>query len=497
MNLNSIKFISLCYIFSSFINIGVSIFARIYTRHKEFNLLIAYWLYFSFVFVYSFLFHESLLEIASSFFLQFVGINLLVQIVGQKNKWFEPLVYQIPAFILSTYLLLKTDLGFSYSLIPSAIVLGVPFLKEAYRTLYQNRNKTNWAEKAMAVLFVFFALHNVDFLIFRLDPEAQLWCYSVSLVLIQCVSLFVPMAISLRREELERHNITSALNTISDVSQNPALEIDELYKNLTLQISQKEAFLRELKESNSVLTEEKLVNEILIRTITHDLSGPLSNISNYCEILHSGKIEVLEENKIWNRIHFYTQAAITKINNTKTALKTRSMAEDILTQEISLNKSLQTLLFKHDAALKNKDLTCEFSCPGGVSILASEPALNEHVLSHLLSNAIKYSNRGQKIKISVECKNDDSTTIEIRDFGIGLPTSAYERRILSSLPGTEGETGYGFGLMISGYFMRRFGGSFSFETPTDGPGTRVILKFRKIAATNGVTPKPVSTLSNT
>lgn len=117
----------------------------------------------------------------------------------------------------------------------------------------------------------------------------------------------------------------------------------------------------------------------------HSLNRPAKSsksffISNYFEILHSGKIEVLEQNKIWNRIHFNTQTAITKITNTKAALKTRSMPEDIQTQEVS--------------------------CPGGVSILASEPALNEHVLSHLLSNAIKYSNRGQKIKISVECKNE-------------------------------------------------------------------------------------------
>jgi signal transduction histidine kinase len=494
MNQSSIQFIFLCYIFSSVINITVSVFARLYSRHKEFNLLIGYWIYFLAVFIYSFLFHDSLIEIASSYFLQAIAINILVQIVGHNKNWVRPLIYQAPAFLLSGFLLLKTNLGFTFSLIPAAIVLGVPFCQEAYETLVRRSKNSNWAEKAMGILFLIFALHNIDYLFLRLDPEAQLWGYSASLVIIQCVSLFVPLAINLRREELERQNITTALNRISGEGQNPSLEIEELYKSLTLQISQKEAFFRELREANSVLAEEKQVNELLIRTITHDLSGPLVNINNYCELLSAKKIEKENEQKIWERVNFNTQSALTKITNTKNALKTRDLAAGIQIEEVSLNQSIVELLALFDSSLKKKDLTCEFVNHGSgeIIILASASTLFDHVLSHVLSNAIKYSHRGQKIIISIEPQGDVGIVLEFRDFGTGLHTSAYEKRILSSLPGTEGELGNGLGIMIMGYFMRRFGGSYSLENPTDGPGTKVLLKFRRKASSVGATTKPLT-----
>jgi K+-sensing histidine kinase KdpD len=276
--------------------------------------------------------------------------------------------------------------------------------------------------------------------------QGEVWAYAFALVLIQCVCLVVSVKINLRHEELEK---------------------------------QKEIYLNELKESNSVLAEEKLVNEILIRTITHDLSGPLTNISNYCDLFDSGKIEDKERKLVLERVSFNAQSAITKITNTKTALKTRSMAADILLEEVCIKESINNLLKVHDRALKNKELTCEVLYPEDSKVLASESALVEHVLSHVLTNAIKYSHRGQKIKISAESKSERTLVVEIRDYGIGLPNSAYEKRILSSLKGTEGETGNGFGMMIMGYFMRRFGGSYTLETPSEGPGTRVLLKFRK------------------
>ena len=276
--------------------------------------------------------------------------------------------------------------------------------------------------------------------------QGEVWAYAFALVVIQCVCLLVSIKINLRHEELEK---------------------------------QKENFLNELKESNLVLAEEKLVNEILIRTITHDLSGPLTNISNYCDLFDSGKIDDKERKLVLERITFNAQSAVTKIINTKSALKTRSMAADILIEEVCIKESIKNLLHIHDSALKNKELTCEVLYPDDSKILASESALVEHVLSHVLTNAIKYSHRGQRIKISAVSQSEKILVVEIRDFGVGLPTSDYEKRILSSLKGTEGETGNGFGMMIMGYFMRRFGGSYSLETPSDGQGTKVLLKFRK------------------
>ena len=498
MGQDNLKFIFLCCIFSAVINLSVAAFSRIFSRNKNFNHLIFYWVQFFLVFVYSFLFFETPFQIAFSFYLTTIGVNLLAKILGnsqgRQKSWYFPFSYQLPVFVISTFLLLKTDVGFTMAMIPASLAMGVPLFHEAYLTLLKNRKYSNWAEKAMAILFVVFGLHNMDYPFLRMNPAALSWGYSFSLVILQCVSLFVPLVINLRREEQERKNISLALDQISGKDQPVSLEIEELYQNLTLQISQKEALFKELSESNSVLAEEKLVNELLIRTITHDLSSPITNISNYCDFLRSGKIDENDVDHVWDRVQFNTQTALAKIQNTKIALRTRAIASGIELENVSVKNALSKLSSLFEGQLKKKDLKVEMTSAFSedVCIEASEAALIEHVLSHVFSNAIKYSVCGNKILISCFSSSDTNLTLEFRDFGVGFPNSAYEKSILSSSPGTEGEPGNGFGIMIMGYFMRRFGGTYSFKIPENGPGAVVVLKFRKISSTFGATTKPLA-----
>jgi len=77
-----------------------------------------------------------------------------------------------------------------------------------------------------------------------------------------------------------------------------------------------------------------------------------------------------------------------------------------------------------------------------------------HVLSNLVSNAIKYSADKHVIDINIK-RSDTDVSIEIKDYGIGIPqkdqvklfTSFFRASNISNLPGT------GLGLVVVKYFL--------------------------------------------
>src|SRR5690606_12982437 len=107
-----------------------------------------------------------------------------------------------------------------------------------------------------------------------------------------------------------------------------------------------------------------------------------------------------------------------------------------------------------------------------------ETTLTEHVLSNILSNAIKFSHHNSRIKISVT-DQDENLEIKIRDYGVGIGKDLLKKRFLQSTEGTEGETGSGFGMMIMSYFLHQFGGRYEMHSEGLGQGTTVTLKLKK------------------
>jgi signal transduction histidine kinase len=93
-------------------------------------------------------------------------------------------------------------------------------------------------------------------------------------------------------------------------------------------------------------------------------------------------------------------------------------------------------------------------------VYADEDMLNT-VLRNLISNAIKFSSKDDKINISaIEAK--DSIQIDINDTGTGMEPSRVESLFkldeTRSTIGTDNESGTGLGLILCKEFIEKHGG---------------------------------------
>ena len=121
-------------------------------------------------------------------------------------------------------------------------------------------------------------------------------------------------------------------------------------------------------------------------------------------------------------------------------------------------------------------------------ILADSTALTFNVFQNIISNAVKFSPVDSTVTIDVEALEERKLTIRVSDQGIGIPenlkSALFEPGSATTRPGTDGESGTGFGLPICRAFVLRFGGTIcvrSNQEPTDGPvGTTITLVFPRI-----------------
>jgi K+-sensing histidine kinase KdpD len=116
----------------------------------------------------------------------------------------------------------------------------------------------------------------------------------------------------------------------------------------------------------------------------------------------------------------------------------------------------------------------------GLRISADENALVEHVFANIISNAIKFSYENGEIEIDVK-ENDNTVEIEFRDHGVGINPSRSEKSRFISTPGTQGEEGTGFGLIVMGYFLRKFKADLKIvpHTSQGSRGTSFIVILKK------------------
>lgn len=496
-----VKYIFLFLIGTTIINFMIAVAARVKTRSKEFNQLVYYWVALFMTYFATAALSKTPEEIAFAFFFQLVPAFIFIHIVrtssGLRTNWKLFIGAQLIAATLSAWLILKTNVGFTLSLLPICAGLSCLELVTGLGVLAKKNEEVSWIEKGMAYLLISGAINIMNYAFFRLDESAAWWGWSVSIAQYQCLSIFLPLLINHRRQEKERKGLEQALEKLSGKTHYPENQnIEELYRTLEIQIEQKEEFSRQLATTNQKLEAEQEMNEILIKTISHDLANPLTVISAYMEMIATARVSAEDTPKIQDRIRQNLSSAIGMISRIRKAIVKRSEADLVQLAAVDLDLAIQRVEMLFEARLREKNIRLRLEGKSaGVLVLADENALVEHILANIVSNAIKFSYENSEILIRIE-NQMENVEIEIRDFGIGINPSRADKQRLLSTPGTKGEEGTGFGLIVMGYFLRKFGAEIKIvpHSHQGEKGTSFIVVMKKAIAQDSRFQEPTANI---
>jgi signal transduction histidine kinase len=284
-----------------------------------------------------------------------------------------------------------------------------------------------------------------------------LWIAGLSGVLI-ALFLGILIARSLTRPVRELTDATRSMARGELNQQVPVRSTDELGE-LAAAFNQMSADLARANQSRRQMTAD----------IAHDLRNPLTVIGGYLESLKDGKLKPTPE-------RFETMLSeVHQLQRLVDDLRTLSLADagelTIYKQPVSAGELLERLATAYQPHADEQNITLALEVAPGLPEILADPERMEQVLGNLLSNALRYTPQGGKIRLGAY-QQDGSLVLSVQDNGSGIPPEILPDIFERSFRGDPSRSGAesGLGLAIAKSIVELHGGSIQAES--DGTGSK-------------------------
>lgn len=237
-----------------------------------------------------------------------------------------------------------------------------------------------------------------------------------------------------------------------------------------------------------IAEEESSSLRTLVHVVCHDIANPLSIISGSHSIaMKTKKEEVLS--KSWDRIGRASQAIENIISQVRRMQAMHSGKFKLNLVPVSLESAMSDVLFTFEERAKAKGVRINIASRIDFQVLADHVCLVHDVMNNIISNAIKFSEKGQEITVAAD-KIGAMIHVKVKDQGIGMPKTIQEdlfsKHKSTSRLGTDKEVGTGFGMPLAKSFMDKFGGEILVTSEekiadSDNHGTTFELVFKEAA----------------
>jgi len=233
------------------------------------------------------------------------------------------------------------------------------------------------------------------------------------------------------------------------------------------------------------LTEKRHLEEIrrdFISNVSHEFRTPISSIKLIAETLVDGalldkdvyrdfllKINV-EADKLTHMTNELTE--LSKMENNEATLNKNSLKIDDLVRQVAQRLQAQS---------DKKGLVLSLDIEPGLPDLIIDQYRIEQVLLNLIHNAIKFTDAGGYIKVTVK-KHNNTLLFSVRDTGIGIPGNELPRIFerFYKVNKARDDEGTGLGLAISRHIIVAHGGRIWVES-VEGKGSTFFFELPVVA----------------
>lgn len=230
--------------------------------------------------------------------------------------------------------------------------------------------------------------------------------------------------------------------------------------------------VKELQKIND--TKDKLLS-----IIAHDLKSPFNAILGFSDLMLSN-ISSLDDKTLHKGLATIKSASThghQLLENLMIWAQNQSCQNTFNPEVLSIRTQIEQAVKLTECSAIKKDIRISINSRKKMNVYADKYMI-EIVLTNLIFNAIKYSYKGGKVKVSAS-ENNHFIEISVSDFGAGIHQnilkSLFEIDKRNNTLGTADEQGTGMGLIICKDFLEKHESHFKIET---SPGEGSKFSFR-------------------
>jgi signal transduction histidine kinase len=325
---------------------------------------------------------------------------------------------------------------------------------------------------------------SASFIIYIRDNKATVRGLSSELFRIIIESLIVGLIISVLLSLLLAKTMVTPIQSLTRAAERVASgdfsskldteskdEIGVLANTFNDMADQLETTLDNLKKSEMMRRE-------FVANVSHELRTPITSIRSYAETLEEGGGISKEMQQKFLKVIVNESDRMTKIVQDLLTLSRFDAGNiEFSFAKFSFEKSVRDVYSAMLMEAKNRqhEFSLEFS--GKLPDITGDRARVEQVLINMVSNAIKYTPNGGRIKMTAG-QTGDTVWASGRDNGVGIPKSdvdrVFERFYRVDKARSRESGGTGLGLSIAHEIVMRHGGKIEIQS-REGRGTIITM----------------------
>ena len=233
------------------------------------------------------------------------------------------------------------------------------------------------------------------------------------------------------------------------------------------------------KKAEQELREAGRRKDEFLATLAHELRNPLAPIRNSLTLLEIAghedptieRVRGILERQVGHMVRLVDDLMeLSRITRGKIHLRR---------ERLDLASAIRSALETSEPHVRRAGLELKLELPAIPLYVDADPVRLTQIISNLLNNAAKYSDRSRKVVLTARGDAAEAV-VSVRDFGVGIPEDMLERvfEMFEQVPanGHGGQSGLGIGLTLVRSLVQLHGGSV--RASSEGPGKGSTFTFR-------------------
>lgn len=265
----------------------------------------------------------------------------------------------------------------------------------------------------------------------------------------------------------------SMANSLTDLYSTLESEVQERTAQLSDANTELERQRKHVEEINEKLKKENVYKSDFLAIVSHELRTPLTSILAFTDLMSeqiTGEDKTVQQQL--EEIEKNGQILLEMVDNVLETARIQAGSERLNIELVDLHDIVGYVEASNISMAQKKGIRFSTKVDMQVPLIMSDWEKIRRILVNLVSNAIKFTDHGGNVLVTVTSTEDDAfVIIKVQDSGIGIPvdkqTLVFERFTQENMSTVRRYGGSGLGLSLVKDLVSMLGGSVAVESKVD------------------------------